>query len=123
MKHNFKNLKVWQKAMDLTDLTYNYCRDLPVDERYNLIDQINRCSCSIPSNIAEGTGKRTNIHIAEFLSTSLTSSYELETQLLICKRRNYGHEEKLSTCLLLVEEVQKMLFTFREHVLNRPVNP
>lgn len=123
MKHNFKNLKVWQKAMDLTDLTYNYTKDLPGDERYNLIDQINRCSCSIPSNIAEGTGKRTNIHIAEFLSTSLTSSYELETQLLICKRRNYGHEEKLRNCLELVEEIQKMLFAFREYVVNRPLNP
>jgi four helix bundle protein len=87
MKHNFKNLKVWQKAMDLTDLTYSYCKDLPSDERYNLIGQIDRCACSVPSNIAEGTGKRTNIHTAEFLSTALTSSYELETQLLICKRR------------------------------------
>jgi len=121
MKHNFKNLKVWQKAMDLTDLTYAYCSDLPSTERYNLIDQINRCSCSIPSNIAEGSGKRTNIHTAEFLSTSLTSSFELETQLLICKRRQYGNEEKLENCLSLLEEVQKMIFAFREHVINRPV--
>lgn len=81
--------------MDLTDLTYDYCKDLPSDERYNLIDQINRCSCSIPSNIAEGSGKRTKTHTAEYLSTSLTSSYELETQLLICKRRQYGHAQKL----------------------------
>jgi len=123
MKHNFKNLKVWQKAMDLTGLTYSYCGDLPSTERYNLIDQINRCSCSIPSNIAEGSGKRTNIHTAEFLSTSLTSSFELETQLLICKRRQYGNIEKLEICLSLLEEVQKMIFAFREHVITKPVNP
>jgi four helix bundle protein len=48
-KHNFKNLKIWLKAMDFTDLA--------ADERYNLIDQINRCSCSISSNIAEGLAR------------------------------------------------------------------
>lgn len=54
MRHNFKSLKVWQKAMDLTDMTFDFCKELPANERYNLIDQINRCSCSVPSNIAEG---------------------------------------------------------------------
>ena len=55
--------------MDLTDLALYYIEGLPVNERYNLIDQINRCSCSIPSNIAEGSGKRTVNHFAEFLTT------------------------------------------------------
>lgn len=104
--------------MDLTDITYDYCKGLPADERFNLIDQINRSSCSIPSNIAEGSGKRTKIHFAEFLSTSLTSSYETETQLLICERRNYGNKEKLNQCLELVVEVQRMIFSFREYILN-----
>lgn len=117
-KHNFKNLKIWQRAMDLTDLTYDYCKGLPIEERYNLIDQLNRCSCSVPSNIAEGSGKRTNAHFAEFLTTSLTSSFEVETQLLICERRAYGSEKKLKECLELVAEVQKMIFSFRERILN-----
>lgn len=118
VKHNFKNLKIWEKAMDFTDLTFYYCASLPANERYNLIDQINRCSCSIPSNIAEGSGKRTAIHFAEFLTTALTSSYEAETQLLICERRNYGEKEKLKACLELVTELQKMIFSFREKILN-----
>src|ERR1700744_3508778 len=117
-KHNFKSLKIWQRSMDLTDSTYDYCKDLPVDERYNLINQLNRCSCSIPSNIAEGSGKRTNVHFAEFLTTSLTSSYEVETQLLICERRMYGSKKKLKECLELVVEIQKMIFSFREYILN-----
>src|SRR4051812_7672135 len=95
MKHNFKKLAIWQRAMDLTDLTFDYCKDLPKEERYNLTDQINRCSCSIPSNIAEGSGKSTQKYFAEFLSTSLSSSYELETQLLICERLAYGQADKL----------------------------
>lgn len=117
MRHNFKNLKVWQKAMDLTDLIFDFSKDLPVNERYNLIDQINRSSCSIPSNIAEGSGKSTNKHFAEFLSISISSSFELETQLLICERRNYGSINKLRDCMEAVAEVQKMVFAFREHVL------
>ena len=104
--------------MDLTDLTFFYCKGLPAEERYNLIDQINRCSVSIPSNIAEGSGKTTNKHFADFLSTSISSSYELETQLLICERRNYRVDTELQQCIELVKEVQKMIFSFREYILN-----
>jgi four helix bundle protein len=114
--HNYKNLKIWQKSMDLTDLAIYYTQDLPANERYNLIDQINRSSCSIPSNIAEGSGKRTVNHFAEFLITALTSSFELETQLLICERRKYGDAMKLKDCLLLISEVQKMIFAFRDNL-------
>ena len=103
--------------MDLTDLTFNYCKGLPIEERYNLIDQLNRCSCSIPSNIAEGSGKRTKVHFAEYLTTSLTSSFEVETQLLICERRAYGSSDKLKECLELVAEIQKMIFNFREYIM------
>jgi four helix bundle protein len=122
MRHNFKNLKVWQKSMDLTDMTFEYCKNLPIDERFNLIDQINRSSCSIPSNIAEGSGKNTDKHFGEFLSISISSSFELETQLLICERRNYGMADKLKVCLELVSEVQKMLFSFREYILKQKLN-
>ncbi len=104
--------------MDFTDLTFDYCKGLPKEKKYNLIDQVNRSSCSIPSYIAEGSGKRTSLHFAEFLSTSLTSSYEAETQLLICERRNYGNKEKLNQCLELVAELQRMIFSFREYILN-----
>lgn len=114
--HNFKNLKIWQKSMDLTDLVLYYIEELPLRERFNLVDQINRCSCSIPSNIAEGSGKRTTNHFAEFLTTALTSSFELETQLLICERRKYGDEDKLKDCLSLNSELQKMIFVFRDNL-------
>lgn len=109
--------------MDLTDLTFDYCKNLPADERFNLIDQINRASCSIPSNIAEGSGKRTVLQFAEYLTISLSSFYEVETQLLICKKRNYGIAEKLNQSLELVAEVQKMLFSFREYILHNGSTP
>jgi four helix bundle protein len=117
MAHNFKNLGIWQKGMELTDYIFNYTATLPREERYNLIDQMNRCSCSIPSNIAEGSGKRTPLHFSEFLSISLSSAFELETQLLICQRRKYGNPHDLEKSLRLVEEVQKMIYSFRNKVL------
>jgi four helix bundle protein len=114
MAHNFLNLVVWQKSMDLTDLVFKYNKNLPVNERYNLIDQMNRSSCSIPSNIAEGSGKRTKKHFAEYLSIALSSAFELQTQLLICERRSYGEKTELEKCLSAVVEVQKMIFSFKE---------
>lgn len=117
MAHNFKQLVIWQKAMDLTDLTFEYCKELPKDERFNLIDQMNRSSCSIPSNIAEGSGKRSKLEFAYYLSISRGSAYELETQLLICNRRKYGKAELRTKALNTLEEIQKMIFTYRERIL------
>lgn len=104
--------------MDLTDLSLYYISDLPVSEQFNLINQINRCSCSIPSNIAESSEKRTVTYFAELLTTALTSSYGLGMQLMICERRKYSDTEKLKECLALTSEVQKMIFAFRDN-LNR----
>ena len=117
--HHFRNLTTWKKAMELTDITYQYCKGLPKDERYNLIDQINRSSCSVPSNIAEGSGKRSPKQFAEFLSVSISSAYELETQLLICQRRNYGDYSILNAALALTIEIQKMLYALRNKILRQ----
>jgi four helix bundle protein len=105
--------------MDLTDAIFLYNKDLPNSERYNLIDQMNRSSCSIPANIAEGSGKRSKLQFSEFLSIALTSAFELETQLLICERRKYGKAANLEQALSLVNEVQKMIFIFRELIINQ----
>lgn len=117
-KHNFKKLVIWQEAMELCDLTYAFCETIPVREKYNLVTQLERCAVFIPSNIAEGSGKRTNLHFGEFLTTSLSSSYEMETQLLICKKRNYGDEIKLDKLINDVCQLQGKIFNFREKVMN-----
>lgn len=118
VKHNFKKLIIWQDAMILCDLIYNYTETLPIREKYNLINQLEKCGVSIPSNIAEGSGKRTSNHFSEFLTTSLGSSYEVETQLLICKKRKYGKEEEIEILLQKTEELQKKIFNFREKIIN-----
>lgn len=118
--HNFLNLNIWRRAMDLTDSVFKYNQTIPNAERYNLIDQMNRSACSIPSNIAEGSGKRTKKQFAEFISIALSSSFELQTQLLICERRLYGKRQDLELCLSQVTEVQKMIFAFREKLEPKP---
>ncbi len=117
-KHNFKQLIVWQKAMDVVDLAYNFIADLPSTERFNLIDQIRRCSVSIPSNIAEGSGKRTNKDFARYLSIALGSAYELETQLIICQRRAFGNQQLRIETLKLLDEVQKMIYSYQIKIEN-----
>ena len=118
VKHNFKKLIIWQEAMVLCDLIYNYTESLPVKEKNNLINQLEKCGVSIPSNIAEGSGRRTSNHFSEFFTTSLSSSYEVETQLLICQKRKYGNEEELNNLLSQVNELQKKIFNFRETIIN-----
>ncbi|MBL7916871.1 MAG: four helix bundle protein [Bacteroidia bacterium] len=114
MKHNFKKLIIWQEAMDLCDKTYTYTENLPSKEKYNLITQMERCVVSIPSNIAEGSGKNTEKHFAEFITTALTSSFELETQLLICQRRSYGSMQVIEELLTSTTNLQSKIYKFRE---------
>jgi four helix bundle protein len=118
IKHNFKKLTIWSDSMDLCDLIYNYTDTLPNKEKYNLVNQLERCAVSVTSNIAEGSGKRTSVHFAEFLKTSLTSSYEIDTQLLICERRKYGNETELKSILNKVEVLQKQISNFRDKIIS-----
>jgi four helix bundle protein len=114
MAHNFRELKIWQRSIEIADLCYDYVEQLPTDEKFNLKQQIIRSACSIPANIAEGAGKRTKTHFAEFVSTSLGSCFELETHLVICDRRSFGKAELRIKLLQEVSELKNMIFSFRE---------
>ena len=116
MNHNFRELKIWQKGIDLVDLSYEFASTLPKEEKYNLVSQMTRCACSVPTNIAEGCGKRTSNHFAEFLSTSLGSCFELETHLVICERRDFGSRELRIELTEKINELKNMIFNFREKI-------
>lgn len=114
MAHNYKDLKIWQRSMDLVDSCYDFTSDLPQDERFNLKSQIVRCACSVPANIVEGCGKRTKKHFSEYITTSLGSCFELETHIIICDRRKFGKEELRIKILKELTELKNMIFSFRE---------
>ena len=71
--------------MALVKKIYSLTSDLPSEERFGLISQLNRCSVSIPSNIAEGSGRTSEKEFIHFLRMAISSSYELETQLILVK--------------------------------------
>ena len=106
---NYRELKVWQKAMDLTTEIYKLVRLLPKEETYALSDQMRRAVVSIPSNIAEGQGRNSDKEFINFLSIARGSLWELETQIEICERLHYIDSNLTSTVYSLTTEVSKML--------------
>ncbi len=105
----YKDLLVWQKAMDLTVEIYRLVKFLPREETYALSDQMRRAVVSIPSNIAEGHGRFSTREYIHFLTIARGSQTELETQLQICLRVNYFSEMQVELALSLCDELNKML--------------
>jgi four helix bundle protein len=81
MKHNFREMSIWKEAMKIVKKVYSLTSNLPTEEKYGLVSQMQRCAVSIPSNIAEGSGRETDKQLLYFLDVAISSSYELETQL------------------------------------------
>ncbi|UFH34273.1 four helix bundle protein [Flavobacterium acetivorans] len=111
MKHNFKNLKIWVLSMEITSDIHKLCLTFPKSEMYGLTSQMNRCSVSMPSNIAEGSN-RGNKHFQQYLNISLGSSFELQTQLLIASQNDYLSKEKTEEIENKIIEFQKMTTGF-----------
>ncbi len=106
---SYRDLVVWQKAMDLVVLLYRLTDNYPKSEVYGLISQSRRCSVSIPSNIAEGRLRGTRKDFRQFLIIAFASGAELETQLEIAKRLKFIAEIDFKSITSLLTEVMKML--------------
>ena len=105
---DYRELTVWQKSMNLVVCIYKYTSDFPHDGQYGLIAQMRRAAVSIPSNIAERSRRRGK-ELSHFLTISLGSSSELETQLEVSRRLKYGNESLRPECEYVLIEVLKML--------------
>ena len=103
----FRKLIVWQKAMELVRMVYQASKRFPAGERYALTDQLRRAVVSIPSNIAEGSGRASNKDYAHFLSIARGSLYETLTQLQIAQ--DLGYIDGYDSCNELTQEVGRML--------------
>ena len=95
--------------MVLTTQVYKIVKKLPEEEKYSLSSQMRRAVISIPSNIAEGYGRHTPKEYAHFLSIARGSSFELETQLLLCERIHYLPSSDIQPFLGILSELTKML--------------
>jgi len=112
--HNFEKLKIWQKAMDIAVNVYTILLLLPNDEKFNLIHQIKKCAVSIPSNIAEGSGRNHNKEFIQFLGIANGSTFELITQLILAKRLNLVTEDSVQPIINQLVEVSNMNFSFQK---------
>ena len=114
VKHNFKELIVWQKSRVLVKNLFILTKKYPKDERYEIVSQMRRAAVSIPSNIAEGSGRNSNKDFRRFLDIAVSSAYELETQIIISSDLGYISEDEFNSITKDIYEVQKMIYGFKK---------
>ncbi len=109
MVQSYRDLKVWQKAMDLADQSFALTAQFPEAQRYVLVSQIQRSAISVSSNIAEGRSRHSEKDFVYHLNIARGSIAELETQMMLSAKPGYISEAELHTLLELSEEITKML--------------
>jgi four helix bundle protein len=109
MADSFKDLIVWQRAVELALAVYKLTAAFPADERFGLSNQLRRSSVSIASNIAEGYGKASKGEYVSFLGHARGSNGEVQTQLIIARGLGFGSKDALLNTESLADEVGKML--------------
>lgn len=108
-----RDLLAWRKGIELTKDIYALTQRFPADKKFGLVSQLRRAAVSVPSNIAEGQARRIRAEFAQFLSVSLGSLAELETQLIIAKEHRLAEESQIEPLIARVHELQKMLHSLR----------
>src|SRR5688572_309920 len=107
---DYRDLVAWQKSMDLAEAVYLHTAEFPLEERYGLTSQMRRAAVSVPSNIAEGQGRRSSDEdFVRFLRIALGSLCELETQIELAVRLKLLSEERASRLRPASEEVGRIV--------------
>jgi four helix bundle protein len=107
--HNFRELKVWQEAMEIAKHTYKATMTFPKSEIYALTSQMNRAAISIPSNIAEGAGRNSNKGFTQFLNIAIGSCFELETQMILAFEFSYIPKDDFDMFILNINKLERMI--------------
>ena len=117
---SFRDLNVWQAAVDLSLLTYHLTSNFPDHERYGLTSQMRRAAISIASNIAEGSARATKKDFRNFVLIARGSCYELQTQLIIASRLGYASPEATQKAECLAHDVGRMLNGLARYLKGKP---
>ncbi len=107
--YSFEKLTVWNKSKNLSIFVYKATRSFPKEELFGLVSQMRRCSVSISSNIAEGSGRHTQKDKARFTEIAYGSALELLNQTIICKELEFFSNEEYQTIRNELEEITLML--------------
>jgi four helix bundle protein len=106
---DYKDLRVWQKAMELAERIYDVTRQFPSEEKFGIVSQMRRASVSVPSNLAEGQARNTTGEFVQFISHAEGSLAELDTQLRLSVALGFCEKTDLEAVAGLVTDLQKML--------------
>ena len=117
---SYRDLEVWQLAMELAHVSYDCTDHFPSIERYVLLPQVRRAALSVPANIAEGRGREHTGDFLNFLSTSRGSVQELETYLLFAHQRHYLTDAQLQRPIELADHVSRKLWRLRDTLTAQP---
>jgi four helix bundle protein len=120
MIQSFKELTVWQEAMNLVEMVYQQTMTLPKTEMYGLTSQIRRAAVSIPANIAEGNGRKNRNEYLHFLSIANGSITELETHILIIERLKFITSEVSEQLQNQLNTVGRLLSALRKSLVPSP---
>ena len=123
MLKNYKELNVWQKSYELCLKIYKMTAKFPNEERYGLTSQIRRSAVSIPSNIAEGYGRKTTLDYIRMLYISYGSVCELETQILLAGDLGFIEKGEWGTAIKDIAEIERMLKSLIKSLENKRLNP
>ncbi len=115
---DFKKLKVWRKAHELTLLTYKAASYFPDEEKFGITSQMKRCSVSIASNIVEGSGRNLAAQCSHFLNIALGSACELQYQILLSRDLNIITESQHAEFDSLIIEIKKMIWSLNQSLRN-----
>jgi len=118
----YRDLIIWQKSMALVTQIYMVTKRFPNDETYTLISQMRRCAISIPSNIAEGYGRKSTNDYIRFLNIAMGSIYELQTQLEISFNLKYLREKDFEQLYELCRELERMLSSMTRKLGSQTTN-
>lgn len=108
------DLTVWKKSIDFVTTVYKITEEYPKTEIYGLTNQVRRAVVSVPSNIAEGAARISKKEFSHFLSISLGSISEVETQLIVSRNLNYITNEQLENLLSELIEIRKMIIGLKK---------
>jgi len=114
-----KDLKVWQKGIELVKSIYEITQSFPSNEQFGLVSQMRRAAVSIPSNIAEGCGRNSDKELIHFLYIALGSASELETQIIISQELSLLQPEKSEQMQSLIFEIIKMISSLIKSIRTR----
>lgn len=106
---NFKKFEIWKKGIQLVKEVYKVSELLPSEEKFGLRSQITRAAVSVPSNIAEGASRNSEIEFKRFLEIAIGSLFELETQIIIIQELNLVDGESIKSLLNMIQEESKMI--------------